>query len=242
MKRFSIIDKDHKIIKQVRNICKEYNDLLYVEIFPDNCKEEILNQLLKYTPDLVFIDMDDKLKDIKGFFLDVLQCFPYIPMFVGMSANKEKAFEAFQYEMFDFLLKPMTELNIRKSIMKYQKKIGETSGNIICLKSHKDYHYIPIDEILYLAADNNTTDFYLSGGTKISAYKTLKIFEEQLPRNFLRVHKSYIINSFYVSRINYTKNRCSLSDLSHKIPFTKTFIDNINKINKNLSLRTQQVF
>lgn len=240
MKRFSIIDKDYKTTQQLKIICEEYN-LHYIEI-NTHSDDQILNQLLKFQPDLVFIDMDDTLENIKCFFLDILQYLPTLPIIIGMSTTKEKAFDAFQFEMSSFLLKPATELSIRKNIAKYQKEPDGTTGNIICLKSHKDYHYIPIDNILYLEADNNATDFYLSGGTKISAYKTLKTFEERLPINFLRIHKSYIINSFYVSRINYTKNRCSLNNLSRKIPFTTTFINNIDKINNSLSIRTQHVF
>ncbi len=241
MKRFTIVDKDPKIIQEVRTICEEYFGLHYIEFFI-NSDEEILNQFLKYTPDLIFIDLDNTLKDTTAFFLNILQCLPMLPNFIGLSITKEKAFDAFQFEMSGFLLKPLNELNIRKSIMKYQKKVDKAFENIICLKSHKDYHYLAADDILYLEADNNTTDFYLLGGKKISAYKTLKTFEQKLPENFLRIHKSYIINSLHVSRINYTRKKCSLRDLSYNIPFTRTFIDNIRKINDNLSLKAQLFF
>nr|WP_262897541.1 LytTR family DNA-binding domain-containing protein [Mariniflexile gromovii] len=94
-----------------------------------------------------------------------------------------------------------------------------------------------VDEILYLKADNNTTDFYMSDGTKISAYKTLKVFEDLLPKTFLRIHKSYIINRNCISRIHYGKSMCILNN-EHKIPFTKTFIENIDLINSALSHNT----
>jgi DNA-binding LytR/AlgR family response regulator len=71
----------------------------------------------------------------------------------------------------------------------------------------------------------------MSDGTKISAYKTLKTFENSLPKNFLRIHKSYIININCISRIHYGKSICSLSNNQHKLPFTKTFIENIDFIN-----------
>ena len=88
---------------------------------------------------------------------------------------------------------------------------------------------------MLLKADNNTTDFYLSDGSTVIAYKTLKTFESILPSNFVRIHKSYIVNKDYVNRINYGKGMCSVKDLSEKIPFTKTYTANIDTIIKTLS-------
>ena len=117
--------------------------------------------------------------------------------------------------------------------MRFLKKNPIKLNETICLKSYKDYNYLNIDDILYLKADNNTTDFYMGDGEIVSAYKTLKVFEELLPDTFYRIHKSYIININCISRIHYGKSMCIISN-KHKIPFTKTFIANINKINKVL--------
>jgi DNA-binding LytR/AlgR family response regulator len=91
------------------------------------------------------------------------------------------------------------------------------------------------DEILFLKADNNATDFFMRDGSTISAFKTLKVFEGLLPDNFLRIHKSYIINSRHVSRINFGKLVCTVERDIHKIPFTKTYLDNVEIMNNALS-------
>ena len=112
----------------------------------------------------------------------------------------------------------------------YPTKSVET----ICLKSHKDFHYLNIKNILYLKADNNTTDFYMDDGKIIGAYKTLKVFENSMPKSFYRIHKSYIININCISRIQFGKWICIIKN-QHKIPFTKTFLDNTIKMNEILS-------
>ena len=122
-------------------------------------------------------------------------------------------------------------MSLRISLLKYQKKNPPTNLKTICLKSNKDFRYLCVDDILFLKADNNTTDFYMSDGTVISAYKTLKTFECSLPNNFLRIHKSYIINSNCISRIHYGKSICTLTNNQYNLPFTKTFINNIDLIN-----------
>lgn len=102
----------------------------------------------------------------------------------------------------------------------------------ICIKSYGDYQFIPVNEIMYLKADNNTTDFILQNGRKLTAYKTLKHYEVNLPYFFFRVHNSYIVNSNHVSRINTGKSLVYLNGGEVSISFSKTFKDNIDTLIK----------
>ena len=195
-------------------------------------KQELaLNLILKSNFNLIFFNIDSTKINLSEFLLEIYNSNKSKPKFIALSSKKEKAYEAYKYEFYDFILKPLSELGIRKSLLKFKKKQSEKLNKTICLKSNKDYRYLYVDEILFLKADNNTTDFYMADGTIISAYKTLKTFEISLPKNFLRIHKSYIINSNCISRIHYGKSICTLSDNQYKLPFTKTFLNNINFIN-----------
>lgn len=195
-----------------------------------------LNFILKETPNLVFIDIDDTFEKPFELVNELNLLFgDYFPVFIAISSSKEKAYEAIKNGFFDFILNPLSELEIRKSILKFLKRNPSIINKNICLKSYKDYQYLNTDEILFLKADNNTTDFYMSDGNIISAFKTLKTFEDVLPENFLRIHKSYIINKNFVSRIQYGKFICTIKKNSYDIPFTKTYIDNIEIMKKALS-------
>ena len=93
-----------------------------------------------------------------------------------------------------------------------------------------------MNNILYLKSDNNSTDFFMKDGSVVSAFKTLKSFEKQLPGQFIRVHQSYIINSRYVSRINYGKSICSLNyGKVEELPFSKTYKDKVDLLKQTLS-------
>lgn len=195
-----------------------------------------LNFILKEIPNLVFIDIDNTLEKPFDLVNELNILFnDYFPVFIAISSSKDKAYEAIKNGFFDFILNPLSELEIRKSILKFQKRNPAIINKNICLKSNKDYQYLNTDEILFLKADNNTTDFYMSDGNIISAFKTLKTFEDALPENFLRIHKSYIINKNFVSRIQYGKLICTIKKNSFDIPFTKTYIDNIEIMKKTLS-------
>jgi len=71
-------------------------------------------------------------------------------------------------------------------------------------------------------------------GEKITAFRTLRSFGESLPESFFRIHMSYIVNSKFVSRINYGKSTIEFSPDGYKsVPFSPRFKENIDKI-KNI--------
>lgn len=188
-----------------------------------------MDTLLKHRPDLVFIQIDNILEDPFKFVSELYLYNHHPPNFIAVSQSKNQAYTAFKYNFLDYILYPVSGLEIRKSMLRYQKK-NSSCASLICIKSYKDYRYLNTDDILFLKADNNTTDFYLEDGKVIGAFKTLKTFEEKLPNSFLRIHKSYIVNTSYVSRIHYGKATCSLRQCPQPIPFTKTFQENIDRI------------
>ena len=106
---------------------------------------------------------------------------------------------------------------------------------VICVKSYGDYRFINASEIFYLKADNNSTDIHLKTGDVITAYKTLKHFEQVLDSPFLRIHNSYIVNIEYVSRIHSGNSSCFIKNSTIKIPFSKTYRSNIEAIIKTMS-------
>lgn len=101
---------------------------------------------------------------------------------------------------------------------------------IICVKSYGDYRYIEAKDICYLQADNNSTDIHLNTGEMITAFKTLKHFEGVLQYPFVRIHNSYIVNIDFVSRIHTGNAVCHIKNTTTKLPFSKSYKENIDAI------------
>ena len=101
---------------------------------------------------------------------------------------------------------------------------------IICVKSYGDYRYIDAKDIAYLQADNNSTDIHLNSGEMITAFKTLKHFEGVMSYPFVRIHNSYIVNIDYVSRIHTGNSVCHIKNTTTKLPFSKSYKENIDAI------------
>lgn len=190
--------------------------------------------ILKEAPSLVLINLDNTLDQPFIFKKELNQFVENVPEFIGISSEKEKAYHAIKNNFFDFYLTPIQDLDILKSKLLLQKKKIIPVKKTICLKSYNDFQYINTDDILFLKADNNTTDFYMENGNVISAFKTLKTYETSLPENFIRIHKSYVINKNFVFRINFGKSQCAVKLDSNNIPFSNTYADKVRVLNHDL--------
>ncbi len=72
---------------------------------------------------------------------------------------------------------------------------------------------VSLDQILYLEGDINYTHFYFQFRKRTVIAHSLKHFEaDLLPRGFLRIHRSYIVNSRFVQRVNLLENTLMLVD------------------------------
>ncbi|MGV9002658.1 LytTR family transcriptional regulator DNA-binding domain-containing protein [Flavobacterium sp.] len=102
---------------------------------------------------------------------------------------------------------------------------------VICVKSYGDYRYIDSRDIIYFEADNNSVDIHLKDGEMVTAFKTLKVFENVLPPSqFLRIHNSYIINVNQVARIHTGNSVCYIKNSTVKLPFSKSYKENVELI------------
>jgi DNA-binding LytR/AlgR family response regulator len=106
---------------------------------------------------------------------------------------------------------------------------------IICVKSYSDYRFIEATDICYLKADNNSTDIHLHNGEMITAFKTMKNFEMALSFPFVRIHNSYIVNIDYVSRIHTGNAVCYIKKTAIKLPFSKSYKENVDAILSSIS-------
>ena len=237
--KYSIVESNISTIEHLKNCFKKFPD--YLCVGSSGCYDKSLDVILEHAPDVVFINIDerDENNSLKSFnFINELYKYTLdMPYIIALSSSTELAYTSIKNNFFDYLLKPINPFELRKSISRLSKKPMETS-NTLCLKSYKDYRFIDIEEILFLKADNTSTDFFMNNGSKVSAYKTLKFYESILPDNFTRIHNSFIINQNYVSRIHFGKSKCSLKNSAIAIPFSRSYKNNVVILEKALSKRS----
>jgi len=234
---YTIIDSDAVSNLQLHAFLDEYGDFECINT--TNTPSDGLNDILKYSPDIVFINLNNDYASVFLMITEIHQYMNQLPILIGIAATKNYAYDAIKNGFFDYWLQPFNEFDIRKSLMKLQKRMPkEKAPATLCLKSYNDFQYLDTNDILYLKADNNTTEFFMKDGTIINAYKTLKTFENTLPKNFMRIHQSYIVNTNYVSRINFGKSICAIKKVNKNIPFSKSYRENMDNLKSILNKNT----
>lgn len=222
-KKFCILNCDTSDTEKILSLFKEFPDFVCMGVSQNY--DESLNLVLSSQPDLILLDIDhqylNSLNSPFYFVSELFQFLDYPPVFIAISSSTQMAYNVIKLGFCDYLLKPLVELDLRKSLLRLKKTFKEDSQKI-CIKSNSDHRFIDLDCILFLQADNNTTDFYLLDSTKITGYQTLKYYEDRLPMRFLRVHNSYVVNTQFISRINFSKSDLYLNGFDETIPFSRT--------------------
>jgi len=147
--------------------------------------------------DLILLDIE--LPDMSG--LDVLGALPLLPQVVFTTGSKEYAYDAFEYDVTDFLAKPIAQPRFVKAIEKVVSRhlqlnsIAKTSAAAECyVKVDKTYIRLPYSEILYFENIGDYVKVVTTSGSHL-IYSSLKSISAKVgdPR-FLKVHRSYVVN------------------------------------------------
>lgn len=234
---YTIINSDTSAIALLQSMLEEYGEFRCVDYAQDS--KQGLNSILKFSPDIAFINLED---NPEAYFRMVGELYLYdnkVPLVIGISKTKAFAYEAIKNNFFDYWLFPYDEYDVRKSLLRLKKLMPKKKeSQTLCLKSYRDFQYIDTDEILYLQADNNATEFIMKDGTIKNAFKTLKSFTRQMPSNFVRIHQSYMVNINYISGISYGRGLCMLKFRNLQLPFSKSYRENIDELKNLLTKNT----
>ncbi|WP_026704670.1 LytR/AlgR family response regulator transcription factor [Flavobacterium soli] len=233
---FILVDNDDSYMKETLELLENFPDYFCVGHFKDN--EMAIKQIIKLKPQLVLMRIGNKFNNNVLSFQTIAELFQYvhpIPYFIALASSPEFALDAIQSGFSDYLMGPLSVHQLGKSFFKFEKRAPEKKSTVICIKSYSDYQFVNLEEIVYLKADNNTTDIQLINGKVVNAYKTLKHFENALPFYFLRIHKSYIVNVNHVSRIHFSKSKCYMN-YKEVLPFSITYRENIEVIIRKIDI------
>ena len=182
--------------------------------------------------DLLFLDIE--MPGASGF--DLLDRLTYSPKIILTTSKTEYAFNAFQYHVDDYLKKPFTFKRFQESIQKLQQKVSAAQAPVVAAapasSGETDFLFIKAedkliklkkDDILFLESMRDYVKFVTPARNYIT-YSTLKNMEEKLiGPNFLKVHRSYIVN---ITKIDDIRGN-TIYLLGNQIPIGKGHRDEV---------------
>ncbi|MDD2820384.1 MAG: LytTR family DNA-binding domain-containing protein [Flavobacterium sp.] len=121
---YIIIDDDQESVLKTKAIADGFSELSFVAVASNY--EEGLNLILEHTPNLIFLEIDpaDKSSNLSLSLINELYRYlKVIPKIIITTSNKELAFDAIRYEVFDYLLKPISRIDVVKAVLKLDKSI-----------------------------------------------------------------------------------------------------------------------
>lgn len=120
---------------------------------------------------------------------------------IYISNNSSYALELFKTQPMDFLVKPITAKQIEDAL-DLAIELFEKNTERFEFQSSRDYYYISYGEIIYFESKGRKIKI-VALGTEAEFYGTIKELEKKLPKEFLAVHQSYVINMMHVVRYTY---------------------------------------
>ncbi|HEY0676944.1 MAG TPA: LytTR family DNA-binding domain-containing protein [Chitinophagaceae bacterium] len=223
-----IIDDELK----ARNVLRHYIESFIpqiTEIRHADSVDAAIEILKVFEADIVFLDVEMPHKNGFQFLMEITN-----PSFdvIFTTAYNQYAIQAIRFSALDYLLKPVDPDELQAAVQRHiekkearqtQKELYQnlveniSKSNVkdfkIAVPSAEGFYFFEIDDILRLEADRSYTHIHLLNKRPFIASKTLKHFEDMLEEfNFIRTHKSHLVNPRHVTRLTSDNEYVLLSD------------------------------
>lgn len=160
--------------------------------------------LKKIKPEVIFLDI--QMPQASGF--ELLEKLETDAKVIFVTAYDEYAIRAFDVNALDYLLKPVNPARLAQTIEKLSESTAKTVDknleydDFIFVNSGRKSRFIKIDSIKCILAADVYSEILTVDNAKFLLLKPLSEWEHRLPaKNFLRIHRSTIINVEYVERV-----------------------------------------
>jgi DNA-binding LytR/AlgR family response regulator len=189
------IDDEPLALELIQYYVSLHSELQLIATFDDALQAR--QYLQTHEVDLLFADIN--MPDING--LQLVESLSKKPMVIFTTAYKKFAYEGFELQAIDYLLKPIGPERFAKAIQKLkdafllqQQKKEQVEQPSIYVRSDYKMLRIVLDQIQYIEGLEDYIRIHVDGSRPVLTLMSLKAMEETLPADlFIRIHRSYII-------------------------------------------------
>ena len=227
-----IVDDDKLSCKILEGYVSKSTSLNLVGSFSDSVEAR---NIITKRHDIDLIILDIEMPELNGF--DFIGSLDFPPNIILVSSAEEYAIKAFDFNVVDYLLKPVSYGRFCKAIDKTiryfaRKEVSNTGDEEIFIKKGSSLVKLKLRNIIYIEALENYVTLN-TNDDKFTIHFTMKAIENQLPSGvFIRVHRSFIVNKSMIQTIRENSLDLNVGGSLKSIPVGKSFRDSLlNDIN-----------
>ncbi|MEK3806284.1 LytTR family DNA-binding domain-containing protein [Bacillus sp. FSL H8-0547] len=201
-------------------------------VFSTQSAEEAYEYIKKEAVDVLIADIE--MPNLSGYELaDVIHSHALNISVIFVTGNSGYAVHAFELNVHDYIMKPYPKERLIKSVERLMEKTqsADIAGRLY-LKQKNDIHILQKKDIIFIERSGRSTTIYTKSGA-VKTYLTLNELEGELrERDFIRSHRSFIINIHYVKNFSlYAKNSyiVTFEGLDGQAMITKEKVDFLQK-------------
>ena len=203
-----IVDDEPLAVRLLVSYAEKTPDLKLLASFTNSISA--INAIKAQQPDLLFLDI--QMPNIDG--MELAHSLPESTRVVFTTAFKEYAFESYEVNALDFLLKPVRYNKFLAAVEKARKQLQPSptpqpqQPNTVFIRVDGEWRNVAVEQIIYVNGMKDYVMFYLDGEPKpLVTHLTMKAVEDMLPNDrFLRIHRSYIIAVDKIQKVD--RNDC----------------------------------
>ena len=221
------VDDELPALELIKNYVSQVPELQILHTFNDavSAGEFLRNNAI----DILFVDIN--MPDING--IDLVSSLEQKPLIIFTTAYKKFAYEGFELEAVDYLLKPISLERFKKSVSKaiellqVRTKPQTQTEESVFVRSEYKMVKIELADIDYVEGLEDYIKIHIANSRPVLTLMTMKAFIEKLPADkFLRIHRSYIVS---LSKIGSVGNKKVVLKNGTVLPVSDTYISELNK-------------
>ena len=230
-----------------RGIVREYlEDHPDIEIAAECANGfEAVKSITELKPDLIFLDI--QMPKISGF--EVLELLTDPPAVIFVTAYDQYALKAFDVHAVDYLLKPFSKKRFDEALRRVRANIGtdpkksiqpfleeahtkQRPAERILVKDGSNVYVIQVGDIDYIEAKDDYISINVKGKSHLKQYRLSTLENELDPSQFVRTHRSYIVNIDRISKIElYAKDsRIAILKDGTRVPISRGNYEKIREM------------
>jgi DNA-binding LytR/AlgR family response regulator len=227
-----IVDDDKMSCKLLEGYVNKSSSLNLIGTYSDSIAAR---NVITDKKDIDLIILDIEMPELNGF--DFIGSLDAPPNIIIVTSGEDYALKAFDFNVVDYLLKPISYGRFCKAIDKTvryysRKEVSNTGDEEIFIKKGSSLVKLKLKDIIFIEALENYVTL-ITKDDKFTIHFTMKAIENQVPAGiFIRVHRSYIINKSMIQAIKENSLELTVGDTTKSIPVGKSFREDLlNDIN-----------